>query len=76
MESASPKMRLRLILGKYRVTKVAKDALGILFVLDLTNSVRITFDSIPPYADVREGDLLTLYTEVLTNDNPQQTPIQ
>ena len=68
-------LRLRLVLGKYRVIKVDRTALAVAFVLDLTNSIKITLE-VPPYVDIVEGDLLTLYTETLTNANPQQSPVQ
>ena len=68
-------LRLRLILGKYRVTKVKRDALEVEFTMAMGSGVNITV-SVPPYADVNEGDILTLYTEVLTHANTQQPPIQ
>ena len=76
MESAnSPRMRLRLICGKYRVIKVDRTALSVQFTIDLGNTIKMTI-SVPPNADITEGDLLTLYTEVFTHANTQQSSIQ
>ncbi len=63
MESAESSLRLRLILGKFRVKSVDTGALGTKAVIDFTNSVTMSID-IPVAADVRLGDLLTIYTEV------------
>lgn len=67
-------MRLRLILGKFRVTKVSPGLQGCRITIDIGNSVTMNIDS-PIPADVRLGDLLTLYTEVLAHA-PQQPSIQ
>lgn len=70
MESVTDKVRYVLVLGKYRVT-----ARGDTFMkLALGGSTTMTV-TLPPKADVREGDILTLYTEVLTDANPS-TPSQ
>lgn len=64
-------MRLKLILGKYRVIKVERSLGRLTFVVSLGKS---SLEIVPPYnldADVREGDLLTFYTEVL-----HATPIE
>jgi hypothetical protein len=63
MESAESALRYRLLLGKYRVTKVTSSALGVSFILNLQGA-QVMID-VPANTDVREGDLLTLYTEVL-----------
>lgn len=68
-------LRFRLVLGKFRVSRTTSNALNTTFTLDLGNSIKMTLD-VPPYADVREGDLLTLYTEILSHANPQQPPVQ
>lgn len=52
--------RLVLVLGKFRV----KERQDRKMVLKLGGSTEITVN-LPEHADVREGDLLTLYTEVL-----------
>lgn len=55
--------RFKLILGKYPVVRVEAPILGIKqFALQL-QGVRVVIDA-PHDADVREGDLLSLYTEV------------
>jgi hypothetical protein len=52
--------RFRCVLGKFPVVRVSDSY----FVLKLggTTEMRITR---PPRSDIRDGDLLTLYTEVL-----------
>lgn len=61
--------RLKLFLGKFRVTRVEKQPIGFRFFLDLPGLGGLIVD-VPIQADVREGDLLTLYTEVLSNAPP------
>ena len=68
-------MRLKLLLGKFPVTKIVKAAVGFDFVLELPNSIRMTVN-VPTHADVREGDLLTIYTEVYTHAHTEPTPVQ
>lgn len=68
-------LRYRLILGKFRVTAISTGLTGFKATLALPGSVTMTID-IPLRADVKLGDLLTLYTEVLANDQPNPTPIQ
>lgn len=58
--------RFKLALGKYRVLRVQRSPFGIQkFSLDL-NGQLIIIDA-PKDADIHEGDLLTLYTEVAIN---------
>ncbi len=59
--------RLRLILGKFQVTAVSQGLTGTKASLNLGNSVKLHID-IPIQADVKLGDYLTLYTEVLAGD--------
>jgi hypothetical protein len=74
MESADS-TRLKLILGKYRVISV-RDELGYLHaVIDLGRPMKMIVQ-LPRSVDVREGDLLTLYTEVLTHAQSEGTPVQ
>lgn len=57
--------RFKLELGKYAVKNLTRKFNGLEFWLDLGGpkmKIHIPFD-----ADVREGDLLTLYTEVLAD---------
>lgn len=68
-------LRYRLILGKFRVTAISTGLAGSKATLALPGSVTMTID-IPLRADVKLGDLLTLYTEVLCSDQPNPTPIQ
>jgi hypothetical protein len=61
-------MRQVLILGKYAVKGVSRRFGKLTFALDLggpTMEIKLPGD-----ADVREGDLLTIYTEVLGADTP------
>ena len=71
MEPSKGAMRMVLQLGKFRV--VSKN--DTTFKLALGGSTTMTI-SLPALADVREGDILTLYTEVLLNANVSATPIQ
>lgn len=69
------KPRYKLVLGKYPIAKITERE-GILRVdVQLNGPVMFTF-YVGKYADVREGDLLTLYTEVLANAQPVEAPIQ
>ena len=75
MESAQKQVRLRLVLGKYRVLKVERHPYGFQIAIDLLQGIKMVVE-LPASADVREGDILSLYTEVLTNAPSQPTPIQ
>ncbi len=68
-------VRLKLLLGKFRVTKVDKTPLGYRFALHFPGLGHMLCD-VPGAADVREDDLLTLYTEILTNAPPISTSKQ
>ena len=61
-------LRYRLILGKYRVLKVDRTTFICTITVDLIGA-RLQAD-VPINSDVKEGDILTLYTEILTNANP------
>lgn len=63
MESTKDALRLRLILGKYQVTKIEKGLMGLRATIALPQSVTMTAD-LPASADVRLGDWLTFYSEV------------
>lgn len=52
-------LRFRLVLGKFPVVRMDHFT----FTLKLGGTTEMTV-SRPPQADVRDGDLLTLYTEV------------
>ena len=60
MEPTQNPLRLVLNLGKYRVL----ERTGVVMKLALGGSTTMTIH-LPPHADVRAGDILTLYTEVL-----------
>ena len=73
--------RLVLILGKFPVTEVSRAFRGWRMKVQLGGTTTATFENVPDMADVRVGDLLTLYTEVLTKEHkqdakPNQPPIQ
>ncbi len=70
MEPAKEPMRLRLVLGKFRVV----DLRGQTMKVALGGSTTMTCQ-LPDLADVREGDLLTLYTEVLVKAKPDANPL-
>ena len=61
--------RLTLPLGKFRVTRVERTAFGVKFLLLLPGLGGLVCD-VPIHADVREGDILTLFTEVLRDAPP------
>ena len=57
--------RLRLNLGKFQVIEVTPAH----FVVDIGQKAYLRV-SRPPGADIQMNDLLTLYTEVLTQEKP------
>lgn len=63
-------MRLVLILGKFRVTERENN----LMKVALGGSTTMTV-TLPDRADVKAGDILTFYTEVLYA-NPSPPPVQ
>ena len=62
--------RMVLVLGKFRVSERTAGAMKV----ELGGSTTMTV-TLPPQADVKAGDLLTFYTEVLYAE-PKQPPIQ
>ena len=68
-------LRYKLILAKLPVTKVEKVPAGFKFALDMLNGVKLVVE-VPAHADVKEGDLLTIYTEVLAHAHPRSTSKQ
>ena len=62
--------RMVLVLGKFRVSERTEAAMKV----ELGGSTTMTV-TLPPHADVKAGDLLTLYTEVLYAQ-PEQPPVQ
>jgi hypothetical protein len=69
------RVRYKLELAKLRVIKVEPIPGGFRFAIDMLNGVKLICD-VPIHADVKEGDLLTLYTEILANAQPSPTSIQ
>ena len=63
-------LRYRLILGKYRVVKVDRTTFICTITVDLLQGVKLSAD-VPISSDVKEGDILTLYTEILTKETVQ-----
>ena len=66
--------RLRLILGKFQVEAVRPGVTGLAMCLDFGNSIKMWVD-IPIQADVKRGDMLTFYTEVLSKEIPNAPPL-
>ena len=56
-------LRLQLVLGKYRVV----DRWDNLAKIEINKQFSMVI-IVPNFADIREGDLLTIYTEVLYAD--------
>ena len=59
--------RFILVLGKFRVVEI-EEALGKRTARVQLGGTTQMWIGLPDIADVREGDLLTYYTEVLTKD--------
>lgn len=70
LKKSRGELRLVLQLGKYRVIERHDDVMK----LALGGSTTMTI-SLPPNVDVRSGDILTLYTEVLYA-NPSPPSVQ
>lgn len=70
MESTKSTLRARLILGKFRVLE--RDELSMKVALGGSTTMTVGLES---YMDVRAGDLITLYTEVLLAQ-PSSTPVE
>ena len=60
------KFRYVLHLCRCRVVRVDKSALGYQMLLQMPSNVKLAV-SLPAEVDIKEGDILTLYTEVLAN---------
>ena len=61
-------IRYKLILGKFAVTRIIERGAALEFHIHLPGLGYLMCTG--PKADVREGDLLTLYTEILAKDKP------
>jgi hypothetical protein len=75
LEPAKDALRYRLVGPKVQVTKVEKGTQGMRIYMKM-DTVTMIWDAPIPKADVRVGDLLTLYTEVLVNAEPSSTSVQ
>ena len=58
-------IRYKLILGKFRVSRIIEKGEALEFHIHLPGLGFLMCTG--PKADVKEGDLLTLYTEILAN---------
>jgi hypothetical protein len=74
MESFEAPIRYKLILGKFQVTRIIEQGALLEFHIHLPGLGYLMCTG--PKADVKEGDLLTLYTEVLANDKSSRSPVQ
>ena len=74
MESTQNQIRHKLVLGKFPVTGVKRTYDGFEFALQLPGLKLVLH--VPPSSDVREGDILTLYTEVLTHAQSSEPSVE
>lgn len=70
MEPAETALRYKLVLGKFLVSRVIQKGAMLEFSIDLPGLGKLICTG--PLADVKEGDLLTLYTEILANPHGVQ----
>lgn len=68
-EPFADRVRYQLLLGKFQVKRVYQDLGQLKMAIELPG-LGLMLCPIPPSADVREGDLLTLFTEILANAQP------
>ncbi len=68
MEPSPQQIRYKLILGKFQVTRIIERGEALEFHIHLPGLGHLMCTG--PKADVKEGDLLTLYTEILANAKP------
>lgn len=66
MESLESKVRYKILLGKFAVTRVIEKGSNLEFSIHLPGLGHLICTG--PKADVREGDLLSLYTEILATE--------
>ncbi len=69
-----PQLRYKIVLGKFQVTRVIEKRGLLEFSIELPSLGQLICTG--PKADVREGDLLTLYTEILSHAKPIEPPKQ
>ena len=60
------RMRYKLVIGKFAVKKVVDRGAALEFAVEFPGLGTMIF--VGPKADVREGDLLTFYTEILATE--------
>jgi hypothetical protein len=65
MDAFPGRLRYRLILDKFQVTKIERGVMGQKLTLSLGKGVTAIIPDCPPEAEVLVGDFLTFYTEVL-----------
>jgi len=63
------RLRYQIVLGKFRVDRVTEHGSSLEFSIHLPNLGQLVCTG--PRADVREGDLLTIYTEILSHAIPR-----
>ena len=68
-------LRLRLLLGKFRIKKIERGLTGFRATIDLGQGVSMIMDC-PISADVRLNDILTFYTEVPYDAHTVPPPVQ
>lgn len=75
----SDPLRLRCVLGKFRCVAITRNLDLWQATIQVTDGYQMRM-MIPDFADLRPGDLLTLYTEIPTKEHvsalPQPTPIK
>lgn len=76
MESTKGQMRAILPLLKARITDRSDNHLTISFGPEYGSPTTIRIVTDTRRYDIRDGDILTLYTEVLINAQPRPTSIQ
>ena len=76
MEPTSRQMRAILPLLKARITARSADGFTISFGPEYGSPTTIRISMPTARFDLRDGDILTLYTEVLLNAQPSPTSVQ
>ena len=75
MEPAQKKVRYKVLLDKCQITKVEHGELGCSFQAISPKGMGIKAD-LSFEADVRVGDILSIYTEIYAHAQPSATSIQ
>ena len=73
MEPSEAPLRYKIVLGKFRVDRVIEKGALLEFSIHFPGLGHVICTG--PKADIKEGDLLTLYTEVLANAKSSQPPV-